>query len=95
LTCSAPLCPLDPELAKRSWTIGEEVCTRSEHKEEPWIRRQKKLNRVRPASLMGQTFTTEYLTSTAPQKRTLSPEHRARLREFGRRYQFGVQNSLS
>lgn len=89
-TCSVPLCPLDPELSKRSWIIGEKVCTRSEHREEPWIQRQKKLNRTTPASLMEQGFTLEYLTSTAPKKRTLSPEHRARLRESARRYQFGV-----
>jgi len=79
LTCSAPLCPLDPEINKRSWFVGEEVCPDREHKGEPWIKRQRKLNRTAPVSLMDHPLDVDYLTRTAPKKRILSPEHRAKL----------------
>ncbi len=79
MDCSAPLCPLDRENHKRTWIILEEVCKSKEHKELPWIRRQKKLNRTAPATLMDQPLGLEYLSKTAPKKRILSAEHKAKL----------------
>ncbi len=86
-TCAAPLCPLDPDIHKRTWIMGEDIC--KAHKAEPWIQRQLKLQRTKPASLLEQPLSLDYLTRTAPKKRTLSPEHKAKLLEASQAHQKG------
>lgn len=86
ITCSCNLCPLDPDVSRRGWIVGEEFCKNKDFKSEPWVLRQRKLNRIAPASLLGTLLSLEYLTSTAPKKRILSPEHKAKLIEAGRLY---------
>jgi len=39
--CSAPLCPLDPELPSRNWFPDEPICHR--YPNLSWIKKQKKL----------------------------------------------------
>lgn len=85
-TCNANLCPLDQDRELRTWFIGEAVCSRPDFRELPWIRRQRKLNRVKPLSLVETAMKIDYLTETAPPKRVMSPEQReicvARLAEY-------------
>lgn len=46
-TCSAPICPMEPEvMGKRVWFPGEEVCESSEYSKEEWIQRQRKFART-------------------------------------------------
>ena len=77
LTCNANLCPLDQDMAWRSWFIGEDVCKFKEHKDLPMIRRQKQLNRLKPAKYAESLLFSDWLTRTAPQKILLSPEEKA------------------
>ncbi len=85
-TCDANLCPHDVDLEKRTWIIGEAVCRNTKHREDPWIRRQRQLNRTRPKGLLERTLSHNYLVSTAPKKRTLSEEQRAKQIETLKRY---------
>jgi hypothetical protein len=86
--CGAPLCPMDPAIAKRSWFAGEEVCVKKEYQDLGWIERQKQLNDNHFRSWAEHRWTHEELVATAPQKRTLSPEHRAALVAAGERFRF-------
>jgi hypothetical protein len=61
--------------------MGEAVCHRSDFRQLPWIRRQRKLNRTRPGGLEGTALHVAYLTETAPVKRVLTEEQRANLVE--------------
>jgi hypothetical protein len=88
-TCSSNLCPRDPDISFRTWYIGEDVCPLREYRDLPFIRRQRQINKRRPPSLIDKLFTYAELVETAPKKRTLSPEAKARLRELGKRHQFG------
>ena len=36
-TCNANLCPLDPELDKRTWFIGDDVCNLPDYRQLPMI----------------------------------------------------------
>ena len=87
-TFSAPLCPLDPDISLRSWMVGEEVCSNKDYKDQPWVLRQRKLIRTNPATLMDQPLSLDYLTRTAPKKRTLSEEHRRKLLEASKVHRF-------
>jgi hypothetical protein len=80
-TCSANLCPLDPDLNSRAWLIGEDVCSNRSLRTEPMVKRQKKLNKRQPQSLMEQGLTAEYLIETAPKKRLLTRRQIEVLRE--------------
>ena len=81
LSCSANLCPLDPDLDERTWFIGEAVCKRKDLAALPMIRRQRQLNRKRPGEYMGKPLRAAWLRSSAPRKRVLSEERRAQLRD--------------
>jgi hypothetical protein len=84
-TCNANICPLDPDIEKRSWFIGEDVCIRKDFAAIPMIRRQKQLNRKKPREYLDKPLYAEWLTCTAPKKRVLSQEHRSALAENMRR----------
>lgn len=78
-SCNANLCPLDPDLGRRTWMIGEEVCNLPEHRQLAMIRRQRQLNRLRSESYMGMALEPEWLAKTARAKRELSEEQRTAL----------------
>ncbi|MCK8604412.1 hypothetical protein [Desulfoferrobacter suflitae] len=78
-SCSANLCPLDPELARRSWTIGEEICRCKAHRDLPMIRRQKQLKRLKPQKYLDKLLTAQWLMKTAPRKRSVSAQQRQKL----------------
>lgn len=80
-TCNANLCPIDPELAHRTWFIGEAVCRRKDHAILPMIRRQKQLNKKRPKEYSGKPLRSHWLEHTAPRERALTDEHRMSLAE--------------
>lgn len=84
LTCSANICPLDPDKHLRNWFPGEDVCRARAMKDVPFIRRQRKINRTRPQGLEDQALTVDYLTATAPVKRILTEEQKERLRDMGK-----------
>lgn len=85
LTCNANICFLDPDLYKRSWFIGEDVCNRKDFSSLPMIRRQKQLNRKKPREYVDKSLNAEWLTGTAPKKRSLTQERRSALAENMRR----------
>ena len=39
--CSANICPLDPDLVKRSWFVDEEICTSLKYRRHPAVLAQK------------------------------------------------------
>ena len=87
--CSANLCPLDSDISKRTWFIDEDTCIRKDFRKLGFIRRQKKLNRLRPKSALDHLFSYQELEDAAPVKRVLSPEQKMRLAEMGRKHHFG------
>jgi hypothetical protein len=80
-TCNANLCPLDSDLEKRTWFIGEDVCSRKDNAGLPMIRRQRQLNKRRPSEYSGKPLSSGWLSESAPRKRQISDEHRAALSE--------------
>lgn len=94
-TCSANICPLDQDVSKRRWMVGEDVCRNKDFEGKPWLRRQRKLNRTTPASLLHQALDLDYLITTAPKKRTLSPEHKVKLLKAAEQFRFSLQKRLS
>ena len=45
-SCSAPLCPLDPEIHKRSWIAGEPICRRRDIEAPPWLEMQRRYQKI-------------------------------------------------
>ena len=86
--CSANLCPEDEDIAKRTWFIGEDACIRNDFRKQGFIRRQKKLNKKRPPSMLGRLFSYQELVDSAPVKRVLSPEQKLQLVARLKQYQF-------
>ena len=39
--CGANICPLDPDLTKRSWFVDEEICTSLKYRKHPAVLAQK------------------------------------------------------
>lgn len=66
ISCSANLCPLDPDLALRSWFIGEEICRLKMHADLPMARRQKQLNRRQPKEYLERPLSARWLISSNP-----------------------------
>lgn len=59
--CSAPICPLDPEVHRAIWYPHEDICAR-QRRPERWIRQQKKIaKRVAYLGLEAGFFTLEML----------------------------------
>jgi hypothetical protein len=90
-TCSSNICPRDAEIHLRTWRIDEDICPLHMYRDLPYIRRQRQLNKFRPKALLNrdEPITFDYLVKTAPKKRNLSPEHRAKLLAASKRHQFG------
>ncbi len=80
LTCNSNLCPLDKALSCRNWFIGEDVCNLPENRRLPMVRRQRQLNRLRPAGYMDAPLSPQWLRNTARQRRELSEEQKEVLR---------------
>jgi hypothetical protein len=79
--CNANLCPVDPNLDRRTWFIGEDVCKNPECAGSAMIRRQKQLNRLKPSTYLDNVLTPAWLIKTAPTKRVLTPEQKLQLQE--------------
>jgi hypothetical protein len=94
-SCSANMCPKDRHIDYRTWYPLEDVCPLAEYRHLPYIRRQRQINKHQPKSLMHMDYplTFDYLVRTAPKKRTLSPEHKAKLLPSSKRHQFGPKPS--
>jgi hypothetical protein len=61
-TCSAPLCPLDPQsLEAGSWFGDEEICVRRDLRS-PWIARQRKIVRATAGDPAAGSFTFRMLS---------------------------------
>ena len=82
--CSANLCPKDEDIALRTWFIGEDIC---------FVRRQKKLNKRRPPSMLDRLFTYQELMDSAPVTRVMNPEQKAKAIERLKRHHFGKKAS--
>ena len=44
--CDAPLCPLDPDIDKRTWFADEPVCKRRKFAKRLWRKNQRKIAKV-------------------------------------------------
>lgn len=65
--CSAPLCPLDHHLKKQLWFLEEPVCRKYRVR---WVKKQKSLQKSRPAKWTGKAMTILDLVSISrPPKR--------------------------
>ena len=47
--CGANICPLDPDLERRTWFPDEEICRRKDFQQHPAIVAQKRIQRNKPA----------------------------------------------
>ncbi|MBZ5672299.1 MAG: hypothetical protein LAO04_21580 [Acidobacteriia bacterium] len=77
-TCSAPICPEDPEsLTNCAWFPDEETCHRRDLKGRAWITRQRKIARVLQGDSRSGSFTFDMLCRNfriSPGLRGLDPE---------------------
>ncbi len=80
MNCNANLCPLDPELDKRTWFVGEDVCTLPDYRQLPMIQRQRQLNRLRSHTYLDMAFRADWLAATVRAKRILTDEQREKAR---------------
>jgi len=93
-TCSAPLCPLDPELKKRIWFWDEPICRNPEFKNLRWIKKQKSIQKRRTKSWLNRPITIiDLIRASRPRK--LSPEERKRRAEQLQAIRRLAQNSPS
>ena len=76
--CSAPLCPLDPEINKRFWLVDEEICNSTEHKKHRWIKKQRSIVRRQTKSWLDKANTYQELFD-ASRPRVISEEDREKL----------------
>jgi len=44
--CSAPLCPISPDLARAVWFPEETICRWEAHTEKPWVKTQAEIARL-------------------------------------------------
>jgi hypothetical protein len=88
-SCSSNICPKDKDVNLRTWFVDEDICSLREYRDLPFVRRQRQLKKRRPPSLMDKLLSYDYLMKTAPKKRTLSPEHKAKLLAASKPFHFG------
>ena len=93
-TCSAPLCPRDPQLELKTWFLDEDICRSLQYRQSPLVRRQRQLKRRMSKEFSGKQLTAEFLIETAPVKRTLSPERKAELVERLEPFRFAKKEAL-
>jgi hypothetical protein len=74
--CNANLCPLDSELDKRTWFIGDDVCNLPDYRQLPMIQRQRQLNRLKPNTYLDMALRADWLAETVRAKRILTDEQR-------------------
>jgi len=80
LGCSAPLCPLDADLALRVWYADEPVCKSQKHGKHRWIKKQRSIQRRETKSWFGKPVGYQDLFG-ASRKKVLSPEQIKKLSE--------------
>jgi len=76
--CSAPLCPLDPDIKTRLWFHDEEICKSWEHNKHRWIKKQRSIVRRKTKSYLDKPVTYEQLFAASRPKR-FSDEQRAKM----------------
>ncbi len=76
--CSAPLCPLDPDIKDRLWFHDEEVCKSREHNKHRWIKKQRSIVRRQTKSWLDKPVTYKQLYAASRPKQ-LSDEQRAKM----------------
>ena len=76
--CSAPLCPLDPDIKSQIWYHDEEICKSQKYNKHRWIKKQRSIVRRQTKSYLDKPITYEQLYAASRPKR-LSDEQRAKL----------------
>lgn len=77
--CSAPLCPLDPDIKERVWWAGEEdICKSRKHaKGLRWIKKQRSVVRRHTKSYFGTPITYEKLFDASRPRKMTEEQKRA------------------
>lgn len=78
--CSAPLCPLDPDIKSQLWFHDEEVCKSREHNKHRWIKKQRSIVRRKTKCYLDKPVTFDQLFDASRPKQ-LSDEQRQKLAE--------------
>ena len=78
--CSAPLCPLDPEIEKRVWYADEPICASRKYGQHRWIRKQRSIQRRHTKSWFEQPIMFKMLYEASRPKK-LTDEQKAELTE--------------
>jgi len=73
--CSAPLCPLDPEISRRIWYADEPVCISARFGKHRWIRKQRSIQRRGTKSWQNRPVTYDQLFK-ASRPREISEDRR-------------------
>jgi hypothetical protein len=83
--CSAPLCPLDPEINRRVWYADEAVCTSTKHGKHRWVRKQRSIKRLKTKSWFGHPVRLQQLLAASNPRRPLTEEQKRVMTERLRR----------
>ena len=79
--CSAPLCPLDPNLKDRCWYHDEEICRSRKHGSGVrWIKKQRSIVKRKTKCYLDKPVTYAQLFEASRPKQ-LSDEQRAKMAE--------------
>ena len=79
--CDAPLCPLDEDIEKRVWYVGEEICRAQKHNKHRWIKKQRSIVRRQTKTWLDKAITYEmlYNASRPPKNREVTQAQLAAL----------------
>ena len=88
ISCSANICPRDPDVHLRSWLTDEDICRVRKFQHLPVIQSQRKLKKMHSKDLQTKYFKYDGLLKLAPKKRVLSAEHKASLLAAAKKHQF-------
>lgn len=91
-SCSAPLCPLDPDLKERCWYIDEDICNSRKHGSGVrWIKKQRSVQRKQTKSYQDKPVTYDQLFAASRPKQ-LTDKQRAELRDRMAKARAKLQN---
>ena len=91
--CSAPLCPLDEDIAKRFWVVGEEMCIATGLRAKRWIRKQRSITKRQNKSYLNRPVSYQELFDASRPRKPLTDEQRLEMVQRLEKFRWKNENS--
>lgn len=76
-TCSAMLCPLDPDLKGRTWFADEDICRSRTYGQRRWVRKQRSIQKRQTKSWLERPVTYDELFNASRPKQLTDEQRQA------------------